>query len=164
MSQIYDKAASYLSRGNRSEKEVRDYLKKQGFSDAEVGPAIAELQSFGYIDDAAYSKLYARYGAQKGWGMDRIYRQLAGKGISREVVEEALSQMEEEGESLGADRQRAMAMAQKILAGACLQPGEEVSQKLKARVARRLSGYGYSSQIIYDILGRLGQEEAPDEG
>ena len=59
----------------------------------------------------------------------------------------------EEGEP--DERQRAREEADKVLRAAGLEPGTPVPEKIVARAARRLSSKGYSSDVIYSVIGDL---------
>ena len=54
--------------------------------------------------------------------------------------------------------QKALAQAQSMLEKEGLAGGDPVPDKLKARIARRLSSLGYESQDIWRILERLRSE------
>ena len=143
-----EKATAYLNRSPHTEKEVIDYLRRKGYEQDESEAAAADLKEYGYIDDLAYAKMYFEYGFEKGRGRDRISRELAGKGISRDVIDQAYSELEERPD----EYEMALTLAAQIVQ----ENGSDVDemsytdrQKLQAKIVRRLSSRGFSGSICY---------------
>lgn len=95
----------YLSVRLRSEKEMRDYLsrklKRYELESDEiqvlVDTKIAKLQKYDLINDLKFAQLYADEKSRfKQRGAYRIKLELQKKGISNEIISQALSQREEE--------------------------------------------------------------------
>jgi regulatory protein len=65
-----------------------------------VRDAIAELRALGYVDDARYARLFVTdKRLLEAWGSERIARELARRGVERDLIEAALEQKAgEEGE------------------------------------------------------------------
>ncbi|SQC62181.1 Regulatory protein recX [Listeria fleischmannii subsp. fleischmannii] len=55
-----NRAIQFLARRVRSEKEVRDYLKKQEISEVHISTVIQKLADMNYLDDAEFAKLYIK--------------------------------------------------------------------------------------------------------
>ena len=143
-----EKATAYLSRKPHTQQEVTDYLLRKEYSREETATAVARLKEYGYIDDLAYAKLYFEYGFEKARGKDRIARELAGKGVSREVIEQAFEQLEETPD----EEEVAYSLALQIVQEADADPAEmtyEEKQKLQARIVRRLASRGFNGGICY---------------
>lgn len=89
---LIDKVYNYLSRGLKSEKEVRDYLIKQGASNKTISDIVNKLISERLIDDKIYAESYLsdkiRFTSD---GPFKIRRNLINKGIEEEVIDEALN-------------------------------------------------------------------------
>lgn len=162
---ISETAARALLTRSRSTKELFDYLKRKGFDQEDIEEAINELIEFGYLSDERFCQEYMRYAFRKKWGKLRVFRELKAKGVSSEIIENAyedflyqneVCENEEEQDRLFDDRietdeyERAKAAAQKVIGY-----NEEITDKLIGRAARRLSGYGYSSDVIYRVIGDL---------
>ncbi len=133
-----------LARGAKSAHTLRVILEKR-----EIEPQIAEavIQRFievGLIDDAAFAETLVNSKLRhRGLAKSAIKRELHGKGVSAEIVEQAIAQITPESEismAIELAKHRAQRMAQL---------GQEVRQ-------RRLSGYlarkGYSSSVILAAL------------
>lgn len=99
-SEALDKALGYIASSMRSEKEIRDYLKKKGYL-ADVEDFVVEkMKSYGYIDDEAYGKLYAS-SLSKTKGKRMVEMKLRQKGLSEEDARAAIGTIENEGETAG---------------------------------------------------------------
>ena len=143
-----EKATAYLSRKPHTEKEVAGYLIGKGYDAEETASAVARLKEYGYLDDAAYSKLYFEYGFEKGRGRDRIARELAGKGVPRDIIDQAYEELEEKPD----EEEVAMELAAQILRETGMDPADmsyEEKQKLQARIVRRLASRGFSGSVCY---------------
>ena len=143
-----EKATSYLNRKSHTEKEVKDYLLRKGYEEDESAEAVRRLKEYGYLNDLAYAKLYFEYGLEKGRGKDRIVRELAGKGVSKDTIEQAYDDLED----IPNEDEMARQIAAQILSEVGKEPNEmtyEEKQKLQARIARRLASRGFSGSICW---------------
>lgn len=143
-----EKATSYLSRKPYTEKEVADYLLKKGYAPQETADALSRLKEYGYINDLAYAKMYFEYGFEKVRGKDRIVRELAGKGVSREIIDQAFAELEQTPD----EEKLAMDLALQIVRESGAEPAAmtyEEKQKLQARIVRRLASRGFSGGVCY---------------
>ena len=143
-----EKATAYLSRKPHTAKEVTDYLLGKGYEAGETEDAVRKLQEYGYIDDLAYAKMYFEYGFEKGRGRDRIYRELAGKGIPKDLADQAWDQLDDVPD----ERETAFALAARIAgeSGADLsEMSYDEKQKLRAKIVRRLASRGFSGSVCY---------------
>ena len=143
-----EKATSYLNRKPHTQKEVMDYLLRKGYEEEESADAVRRLCEYGYLDDLDYAKLYFEYGFEKGRGKDRIVRELAGKGVANDLIEQAYEDLED----IPDEREIACQIAAQILSEAGKAPCDmtyEEKQKLQARIARRLASRGFSGSICW---------------
>ena len=90
------KAFDFLSYGDLSEKQLRDKLCRK-FS-KELSADVANLfVERGYVDDLRLAKRYAEtFYVFKNMGLNRIKNELFRRGISKENIEDALSEYENE--------------------------------------------------------------------
>ena len=77
------------------------------------------------------------------------------KGVENAVIEAAYDDFLGEEEGAAGEEEKALKEAEKVLRMAGIEPGDPVPEKVRGRVARRLSGLGYGSSVIYDILDGL---------
>lgn len=152
---IYDAALRYLSSRSRSIFEMKKYLSGKGFDAEEIEALISDFCQCGYLDDGAYCLSYFRYAFGRGKGKKKVFYELREKGVDQTVMEIAFEDFqEEEGEAFD-ERARAFAEAEKVLRLSDLSPGEPVSEKIVARIGRKLQSKGYSSDVIYSVIGQV---------
>ena len=143
-----EKATAYLNRSPHTEREVIDYLLRKGYEADEAEAAASELKEYGYIDDLSYARLYFEYGFEKGRGRDRISRELAGKGIPRDIIDEAFGTLE----NVPDEYETALELAAQIVrenGGVSEDMNYTDKQKLQAKIVRRLSSRGFSGSVCY---------------
>ena len=156
----FDRAAGYLAIQPRTEKEIREYLKKKEYSQQEIDEAAEKLQEYRYLDDVAYGVTFIRQAAGKGWGRSKIDRSLMEKGVSRSDCEAAWDQLAEDAEggmeaaNLFDEKKRALEIAVKMTRQH-LTEGKDLDEKFLARVGRRLAGQGYSADTVYFVVNKL---------
>ena len=89
----YQKADRYIGFKMRTEKEVRNKLIEEGYSDEITERVIATMVKYKYIDDMSYAIMYAKDCRKlKKWGPERIKAELYKKGISTEYIDNALNE------------------------------------------------------------------------
>ena len=103
------------------------------------------LESLGAVDDAAYAGVIARHYAASGYGPGRVRQELQKRGVSRELWDDALSQLPDSADAI--DR-----FLQKKLSGRT--PDRALLKKLSDALLRR----GFSWSDIRPALNRLGEE------
>jgi regulatory protein len=94
------KARSYaltlLRYRGRSEKELRDRLRRKGFSQEEIGETVGYLRAVGFLDDRALAEDLKRQAmTNKLLGYDGVRRFMQQRGLPREVIDESLGYEEE---------------------------------------------------------------------
>ncbi|MBR3212320.1 MAG: RecX family transcriptional regulator, partial [Firmicutes bacterium] len=71
MKDIREAAAARLASGERTGKELLDFLVKKGYDRSEAREVVEEFRELGYIDEERYASLFVSYAAGKGWGSGR---------------------------------------------------------------------------------------------
>ena len=89
------RALRLLEKRDYSRKMLLDKLTEKGVSDEDAAEVADWLCEVGAVSDARYAELVVRHYAGKGYGERRICDELYRRGISRELWEEALTQMPE---------------------------------------------------------------------
>lgn len=89
------RAMFLLEKMDRTEKQLYDKLKQNGYPEECVEAAVAYVKQYHYIDDLRYAKQYVRYHQQKK-SRQKLKMDLIQKGVEKDVIEQAL---EEEFES-----------------------------------------------------------------
>lgn len=148
---VRDAAARRLAGGSRTCKELKEYLLKKEFKEEEIDELIKDYIDYGYLDDERYCHEYFRYAFGRGKSKSRAFYELRTKGISQNLIDIAYEEYEGDTDERG----RAMEAAMKILRNAGIEDGDSVPEKILGRIGRNLSSKGYSSDIIYSIIGDL---------
>lgn len=85
-------AFQYLAYAPRTRQQVRERLRQRGYSEYVVRDVVQDLCDLGYIDDRAYAMEYAEARFKnKGYGPDRIRRELIEDGVSQEHITQAIA-------------------------------------------------------------------------
>jgi regulatory protein len=153
----YDAALRFLGSRPRSEREIRDRLARHEFDVQVVDRVIERLRRIQLVDDAAFAAYWVEQRAtHRPRGARLLKQELRQKGVSQDVVTEALpSDDDEEGAYRAAQRKATSLRAL---------DERTFKQRLGGFLQRR--GYGY--ETIRGVVGRLWQETsggagAPDE-
>ena len=95
----FDKSLTYISKGLKTEKEIRTNLKNKGFIDSAISYAINMLKEYKYVDDEKYANLYIEtYKNSKGKLL--LKQKLIEKGVKLNIIENALLNMENNDENV----------------------------------------------------------------
>lgn len=82
----------------RPRTDLRNRLLAKGFSESVIEAALDRLTEVGLIDDADYARQWVAARQRSGRGRMAIRRELAGKGIGTGVVDEVLTDVDEDAE------------------------------------------------------------------
>ena len=94
---LLNKAATYASRCEHCESEVREKLALWGATEEEQDEIIEYLVEERYIDNQRYANSYAKDKFRfNHWGKYKISMMLRSKNIGNIEIEEALAQIDEE--------------------------------------------------------------------
>lgn len=97
--EILAKALAAISRKDRTEREMRDWLAEREVEPEEIDRVLEYLIENLAIDDRRYA---VNFTADKrelaGWGRDRIRETLLRRGVPRHLVEEAVGDGDRESE------------------------------------------------------------------
>lgn len=94
----FDKALSHISAAMKTEREVRDHLKKKGYLPNVEEYVVGKMKEYGFLDDEAYARAYAE-SMSKRKGSRLIVMELKQKGVSDEIIEEVVSGLSGEEEA-----------------------------------------------------------------
>lgn len=164
MKSISELAAARVLRSRCSASVLRKYLKDKEFSSEEIEPVIESFIEYGYLDDLQYCRDFITHGERKGWGEFRIKRELRKRELSTDDISVAFDEKAEnaESEDVNSEADRALAVALKVVRQSGMDIEGRLPEKLRNRIIRRLSTYGYSSSIVFSTLSKL-DELARDE-
>jgi regulatory protein len=156
-SRATEAALVFLGYRPRSEKEVRDRLRRGGYEQDAIDHAISRLHEWRYLDDADFARRWVENRtAHRPRGKRLLQQELRHKGIDAETAREVIddADLDETGAAEALARRRLPAYAGDDPAA--------IRRRLGAYLARR--GYGYD--VIRIALDRaLGEaDEDEDEG
>ena len=80
-----------LEKQDRTERQLYDKLKQNGYPESCIESAIAYVKSYHYIDDFRYASTYIRYHQEKK-SRQKLKMELMAKGIGRDLVDAALEE------------------------------------------------------------------------
>ena len=100
VSNVKATAADIIGKRAMSRASLEKKLKEKGASEAEARYAAEWLEAIGAINDADYAALLVRHCADLGYGPARVREKLYEKGVPRELWEDALDQMPDNGEQI----------------------------------------------------------------
>ncbi|MBK5245848.1 MAG: RecX family transcriptional regulator [Peptostreptococcaceae bacterium] len=147
---IKDMALKYLTYRDHTVYEMIKHLKEKEFEQIEIDKVVSDLLELKYLDDYNYCRKYMPYSAGKGKGKEKIKLELVHKGVDRQIIEKAMIDEEAEGELLSvSEMERALYQGEKALSN------QEITEKMLAKVGRRLSTLGYSTDVVYKVMGIL---------
>ena len=149
VSNVKTTAADLIGKRAMSRASLEKKLKEKGASEAEARYAAEWLEAIGAINDADYAALLVRHCADLGYGPARTREKLYEKGVPRELWDEALDQLPDNGEQI--DR-----FLQSKLRGRM--PDEKEKKRLTDALLRR----GYSWGDVKAAWNRLGSETRED--
>lgn len=144
-------ALHFLGYRPRSEREVRDRLRRRGFSDEAIEAAVARLLDWRYLDDAEFARFWVENRAEhQPRGRRRLRAELRAKGVDADLVDQAID------EAGGDEFPAALALARKRVTS--LRGLDPLVQR------RRLAGFlqrrGYDWDIVRSVLDAvLGENE-----
>ena len=95
--QAMNRAAALCARSEQAPADIRGKLLKWGLSTSQAEDVLAQLIGQGYIDEQRYSRAFVndRFNFN-GWGRVKIAHQLRLKGIPGELIDEAMTLIDEE--------------------------------------------------------------------
>ena len=150
VSNVKAAAADLIGKRAMSRAALEKKLKEKGASEAEARYAAEWLEAIGAINDADYAGLLVRHYSEMGYGPARIRDKLYEKGVPRELWEDALDQLPENGEQI--DR----FLRSKLR-------GRTPEEKEKKRLTDALIRRGYSWSDVKAAWNRLGTAVEEDE-
>lgn len=140
-----DKALTHISASMKTEKEIRDYLKKKGYLQDVCDYVVEKMSGYGFLDDALYAKQYAESAGKKK-GARLIALELKRKGIDDGTIGETVS-------SLQGGEESAKRALEKYLRG------KEINRDTLRKAYAHLIARGYDYDTARSALGALGEED-----
>ena len=147
---ILKKVLHYCAYQDRCTQEVRTKLATFDMPDSEKERIVKLLVDEGYLDDERYASTFVRSKIHlKKWGVNKIKMSLKMKGLSDEIIGNALSEIDPE---IYKDELIKVLKAKKI--------NESDPYKKKAKLAQYAIQKGYEPSLVWDALRHFDRSEA----
>jgi len=120
---------------------LRSWLERKRVEAVAIDHAVAELEGAGFLDDRRFAQRFAEDKRHlEGWGPERIERDLRRRGVSGELIEEALATRGREDE---------LEAAVNLLADKLPVPRDD---RERDKAWRLLVRKGYEPELAYDAV------------
>lgn len=152
----YVRAIRWLGARQRTEKEVRLYLKRREYDDDVVEHCVSRLAAQRYIDDERFSHALAEERLRlQGKGKQWIKQELLQKGVDKGTVQEAVGSIDSEAET-----EAAIALARKRWRTLSRDSDRQAARrKLYGYLARR----GYSASAVRAAVNAAAADDGETE-
>lgn len=146
----FDLAVRYLSYAMRTEKEVRDYLKRKEMEAGVIDQILQKLSYYNYVNDAQYARAYLtdhlNFG---GKSLKLLEYQLGQKGIGRDTVQSVLSEEDYQKEEENLEH----------LVRSLLEKNQGLEKrKRNDKIMRSLAAKGYQYGQVRPLIEQLGDD------
>lgn len=149
-------ALHFLAYRSRSEREVRDRLRRGDYAPEVIEQVIARLHGWRYLDDADFARRWVEgRTTQKPRGARLLQQELRRKGIDAETAKEAIA--EAEIDELAA----ATELARKRITAYAGEEPVVVRRRVGAYLARRGYGFDVARAALDRVMGE--DEESASE-
>jgi regulatory protein len=148
-------AMNLLASRPRSEREVRNRLKRKGYPPETIDAAVAKLEGWRYLDDEAFARYWVENReANKPRGRRLLEQELRLKGVDRETIRQTIDETELDEASAALSLGR-----NKLRTYGKLEP-QVARRRLGAFLVRR----GYRYDVVKPALDQLfGEQEEAEE-
>lgn len=147
-------AMRYLARREHASFELKQKLRKKKYDEELIEQIIFHLKEKDLLDDYQFALKYIQERVlYKKVGEKKAAQELMAKGVSRDLIEQALSEtvLDEEIEK------NVKQLAEKKLR--LLEKRETDTFKLKQKLVSYLLGRGYDSEIVFSTVNRMIETE-----
>ena len=158
LQQAVDRALNFLSFRPRSREEVRRYLKKKETPPELIDTVLERLDRLDFVNDRAFATFWIESREQfNPRGSNVLKNELRMKGVDREVVDELVSDEQDDERALIAGRKKAASLVRL--------PNMDYKTfrtRLGSFLQRRGFGFGVTTHTVKALWEEL-QEDAIDE-
>jgi regulatory protein len=144
----YQQAVHFIDYRPRSSAEVRRNLEKHGMPEEVIASVLQRLERSGLLNDARFAELWVENRSDfRPRSRRALTVELRQRGVDRQVIEEALEDLDEEGLAY----QAALKQARKLNG----LEAPEFRRKLAGFLARR----GFSYEVIKPVVDKIWNEQ-----
>lgn len=140
-------ALKIIERSYKTKKEMEKRLLEKGYNLEEINETLKFLERYNFINDESYAKAFIK-DKTKTQGKQKIKYALKNKGISEEIIEEELSNLDMEREKENAN---ILALKKYNI----LIKRENDKYKIKEKIIRFLISRGYNYEVAKDAVKEM---------
>lgn len=140
-------ALRIIEKSCKTEKEVRDKLILKGYEDNCINKSIEFLKEYNFIDDIKYTKAFI-HNKLNSEGSQKIKYKLIQKGISKEIIDQELSDLNKENE-----KNTALNLAKKKFD--MIKKKENDDFKISGKLYRYLISKGYQYDVTSEVVKEI---------
>ena len=145
-----DAALFYLGYAPRTQREVRDSLKRKEYTQTEIDAVLARLFELKLVDDAALAADHVQRNCETRFESRRMLRmRLIKRGIDSDIIDSALNAAPEK------DEMKAAMMLAKKLEHKFAQLDSRIRRQ---KIAQRLAAKGFSYEMAARAMGDQEEE------
>ena len=133
------KAVKYIGSNLKTEKQLRDYLKKKEYNSVTIDYVMDKLKEYDYLNDENFAKAYILTYSKK-YGKLKLKSQLKMKGIKESIIENLLEDVQSDSIDL---------VAKKYM------KNKELNYENLQKLMRFLYSRGYEFDDINSCVNRL---------
>ena len=161
---VMDAAAAFLAVRPRSVAETRRRLRHLGYPQPLVDQVVERLIEMSYLDDAAFARAWVESRDRaKPRGESGLRRELALKGVSRQVVDEVLTERADGATDENPNRVAAVALLSRKRSALEREPDP---RKLRQKAYALLARSGFDPETCRDVSRAFAStaDSAEDDG
>ena len=149
--EVKNSAFRYLSNRSHSSFELKNKLRKKGYESSIIETVISDLWDKKYLNDFTFAENFVRNRVERRKeGVMKITSELFKKGISREIISEVTESIKEHPQNIENAIELGKSKLEKIQ-----KRGETDYNKIKSKLFNFLKGRGFTSDVIFDVIGKL---------
>lgn len=140
-------ALKIIERSYKTKKEMEKRLLEKGYNLEEINETLKFLERYNFINDESYTKAFIK-NKTKTQGKQKIKYALKNKGVSEEIIEEELSNLD-----MKKEKENANILALKKYN--ILIKRENHKYKIKEKIIRFLISRGYNYEVAKDAVKEM---------
>ncbi len=139
------------AKAERSTGDARRLMARWEVPPLEREGVIERLEQMKFIDNRRFAAAYVRDKLRlSGWGAQRIRLELGRKGVQREIIDEALADI---------DRDAMQQRLQEMLTKRCRTIKYKDQYDLKNKLMRYGATLGYDYSMVHDVIAQIAQNK-----
>lgn len=143
----YNAACRFLSFRPRSEQEVRQRLQQHGYDEGIIDQTIARLKELRLINDTEFARLWTDNRDELSPRSRRLIKlELRQKGLSRDIIEQAVGSLDEDAAAYRAALKKAKSL-----------PADDY-KLFRERMAAYLGRRGFGYETLNNTIKRIWKE------